>query len=54
MPSLFGSRYFFTFTNDYNRKTWVQFLKKKLDTLSTFKIFKNEFQKEIGKKVKIF
>jgi hypothetical protein len=27
-PSLFGSKYFVTFTNDYNRKTWVQFLKK--------------------------
>lgn len=54
MPSLFGSRYFFTFTDDYNRKTWVQFLKKKLDTLSTFKNFKNKVQKEIGKKINFF
>lgn len=54
MPSLFGSRYFSTFIDDYNRKTWVQFLKKELDTLSTFKNFKNEVQTEIGKKIKIF
>jgi hypothetical protein len=51
MPSLFGSRYFFAFIDDYNKKTWVQFLKKKLDTLFTFKIFKNEIQKEIGKNI---
>jgi hypothetical protein len=44
-PLLSGSKHFVTFTNDYNRKTWVQFLKKKLNTLSTFNIFKNEVKR---------
>jgi hypothetical protein len=34
-------KYFITFIDDYNKKTWVHFLKKKSKTLSTFKNFKN-------------
>jgi len=44
-PSLSGSRYFVTFTNDFNRKTRVRFLKKKYDTLFTFKTFKTKVEK---------
>jgi hypothetical protein len=53
-PSLFGSKYFVTFINDFSRKTWVMFLKKKSNTLFAFKAFKNEVEKQIGKVVKIF
>jgi hypothetical protein len=35
------SKYFIAFIDDYNKKTWVHFLKKKSKTLSTFKNFKN-------------
>jgi uncharacterized protein YPO0396 len=35
------SKYFITFIDDYNRKTWVHFLKKNSKTLSAFKNFKN-------------
>lgn len=51
-PSLSRSKYFVTFTNDYNRNTWVQFLKKKLNTLFTFNILKNEVEKETRKAIK--
>jgi hypothetical protein len=37
-PSSPGSRYSITFTDDYSKKTWVHFLKKKSDALSTLKI----------------
>ncbi len=38
-PLLFRSKYFVTFIDDFNRKTWVKFLKKKFDTLFAFKAF---------------
>jgi hypothetical protein len=38
--SYFGSKYFFTFTNDFNKNNWVLFLKKKSKTLNTVKMFK--------------
>jgi len=44
-PSLSRSRYFVTFTNDFNKKTWVRFLKKKCDILFTFKTFKTKVEK---------
>jgi hypothetical protein len=44
-PKLSRSRYFVTFTNDFNRKTRVRFLKKKYDTLFTFKTFKTKVEK---------
>jgi hypothetical protein len=39
-PSLFGDMYFLTFVNDYNKKTWVFFFKKKSGALDKFKYFK--------------
>jgi hypothetical protein len=53
IPSFFGSRYFITFIDDYNRKTWVQFLKKNFDALFAFKTLKNELEKETRKIIKI-
>jgi hypothetical protein len=45
-PSFFRSRYFITFIDDYSKKTWVHFLKKKIDALPALKTFKNELEKE--------
>jgi transposase InsO family protein len=53
IPSFFGSKYFVTFINDFSRKTWVYFLKKKLDVLFVFKTFKTKMEKQIGKFIKI-
>ncbi len=44
--SFFGSKYFFTFTNDFNKNIWVLFLKKKFKTLNTFKMFKVVVKKQ--------
>jgi hypothetical protein len=45
-PSLSGSRYFITFIDDYSKKTWVHFLKKKSNALFALKTFKNQLEKE--------
>ena len=34
------NRYFFTFTGDLSKKTWIYFLKRKLEVLNSFKDFK--------------
>ncbi|MCH80374.1 copia-type polyprotein, partial [Trifolium medium] len=41
-----GKRYFITFTDDYSRKTWVNFLKEKSDAFDSFKNFKVMVEKE--------
>lgn len=43
-----GKRYMINFIDDFNRKVWVYFLVKKLETLMTFKNFKTKVEKEIG------
>ncbi|CAM6116227.1 unnamed protein product [Calypogeia fissa] len=40
VPSLHGSRYIMTITDDFSRFTWVYFLKKKGEVFETFKHFK--------------
>jgi hypothetical protein len=44
--SFFGSKFFFTFINDFNKNTWVLFLSKKSETLNTFKMFKVVVKKQ--------
>lgn len=41
-----NKRYFITFTNDFNRKTWVYFLAKKSEAIEIFKRFKARVKKE--------
>lgn len=53
VTSLGGYRYFGLFIDDYSRKTFVHFLKKKSDILSEFKIFKARAERELGRKIKI-
>ncbi len=40
IPSMLGSKYFITFTNDYNRCTWIYFMKAKFEAFNIFKRFK--------------
>ena len=39
--SISGMRYMITFIDDFSRYVWVLFIKKKSDTFSKFKEFKN-------------
>jgi transposase InsO family protein len=52
VPSKGGARYFVTFIDDYSRKVWVYFLKKKSDVFVTFKQWKTLIENQTGKKIK--
>ena len=43
-----GNRYFLTFIDDYSRKTWVFFLKKKSEVYEYYKSFKALVERESG------
>ena len=47
-----GVRYFLTLIDDFSRKVWVYFLKKKSEVFSRFKVWKAEVEKEQGRSVK--
>ena len=51
--SLGGYLYYLTFTNDYSRKTWIYFLKKKDEVFSWFRHFKALIENQTEKKIKI-
>ena len=48
-----GSRYFITFIDDFSRKTWVYFLKQKLEACDVFKSFKAYVENQSDCKIKI-
>jgi len=50
--SLGGYLYYLTFTDDYSRKTWIYFLKKKDEVFSWFRHFKAFTENQIEKKIK--
>lgn len=50
-PFVLGSRYVLLFIDDFNRKMWVYFLKKKLDAFLVFRKFKPLVEKESGKSI---
>jgi hypothetical protein len=54
IPSMSKSRYFITFTNDYNRHTWIYFMKTKFEAFNIFNRFKQKTKVEFGKQVKMF
>jgi hypothetical protein len=54
ISSLFGSNYFITFIDDFNKNSWVLFLKKKFETMDKFKLFKATMENKIGKTIKTF
>ena len=47
-----GNHYFFTFIDDYNRKTWIYLLKEKSTTFKCFKTFKGIVKYESNLKLK--
>jgi hypothetical protein len=52
--SSFGrARYMMTFTDDYTRKTFVYFFKKKDEFETKFREFKGLVENETGNKIKI-
>ena len=46
-----GFRYFLLFVDDFSRKMWVYFLKKKSDAFLVFQKFKPLVEKEFGKSI---
>ena len=52
-PSIGNSLYFITFIDYYSRKTWVYFLKHKLEAFEVFKQFKFMVEKQSGHYIKI-
>ena len=53
MTSLGGCSYYMTFIDDFSRKTWIYFLKKKDEAFMWFRTFKALVEKLTGKKIKI-
>ena len=47
-----GERYFITFTDDYSRFGYVYLMKHKCEAFDVFKVFQNEVQNQLGKKIK--
>ena len=48
-----GFQYFITFTDDFNRYSYVYLMKHKSESFEKFKVFKNEVQNQLGKNSKI-
>ena len=51
--SIGGSIYFMTFIDDFNRRTWMYFLKRKSEAFDKFVEFKALAEKECGHYVKV-
>ncbi|GKA77327.1 retrotransposon protein, putative, ty1-copia subclass [Tanacetum coccineum] len=47
-----GASYFITFTDDFCRYGYVYLMKHKHEVFETFKVFQNEVENQIGKKIK--
>ena len=53
IASLSNNVYFALFIDDFNRMTWVYFLKTKSQVLFVFKSFKKMVETQSGQKVKV-
>ncbi|GJS53683.1 retrotransposon protein, putative, ty1-copia subclass [Tanacetum coccineum] len=47
-----GASYFITFTDDFSRYGYVYLMKHKHEVFETFKVFQNEVENQLGKKIK--
>ncbi|GKA64947.1 retrotransposon protein, putative, ty1-copia subclass [Tanacetum coccineum] len=47
-----GASYFITFTDDFSRYGYVYLMKHKHEVFETFKVFQNEVENKLGKKIK--
>ena len=52
-PSYGGSRYVFTFIDDFSRFCWVYFLKLKYEVFETLKVWKSLVENRCGNKIKV-
>jgi hypothetical protein len=53
VPSLGGSLYYFSFIDDFSRKTWIYFLRKKEEVLEKFKEFKSLIENHTNNNIKV-
>jgi hypothetical protein len=53
VPSLGGSLYYVSFIDDFSRKTWIYFLRKKTKVFEKFKEFKSLVENQTDKKIKV-
>jgi hypothetical protein len=53
VPSLGKSVYYVSFINDFSRKTWIYFLRKKSEVFDRFKEFKALVENQIEKRIKV-
>jgi hypothetical protein len=53
MPSLGGSMYYISFIDDFSRKTWIYFLRKKSYIFERFKEFKALVENQTKKRIKV-
>jgi hypothetical protein len=52
IPSLGGSLYCVSFVDDFSRKTWIYFLRKKLDVFERLKEFNSLIENQTYKMIK--
>ena len=52
--SLSGYAYYVSFIDDFSKKTWIYFMKKKDEVFSKFKEFKSLIKNHTKNKIKIF
>ena len=53
VPSLGKSMYYVSFIDEFSRKTWIYFLKKKFEVFDRFKEFKALVENQIEKRIKV-
>jgi hypothetical protein len=53
VPSLGESMYYISFIVDFSRKTWIYFLRKKLEVFEKFKEFKSLVENYTDNKIKV-
>jgi transposase InsO family protein len=53
VPSLGGSLYYVSFIDDFSRKTWIYFLRKKSKVFERFKEFKALVENQTEKRIKV-
>ena len=51
--SFSGYSYYITFIDDYSRKTWIYFLKAKLEVFERFREFKTLVENQIERKIRV-
>jgi hypothetical protein len=52
-PSIGGSLYYVSFIDDFSKKKWIYFLRKKAHVFGKFKEFKSLLENQTDKKIKV-